>query len=158
MACSGECTRKYYMFHSPAARIKDIKVQQAGAAEQPASNLSNDNQQTITNTIDKACDKLKYPGAPKPPPAAAPVYDNFGLPGRECEKDCVCSRYKEPKRRTEVPDDFSPVPFKPFELTLGGTKYTISGSIEIKEVEFAIGHCSVDFVAEPLTLPGAGGG
>ncbi len=109
MACSGECTRKYYMFHSPAARIKDIKVQQAGAAEQPASNLSNGNQQTIINTIDNACDKLKYPGAPKAPPAAAPVYDNFGLPGRECEKDCVCSRYKEPKRRTEVPNDFSPV-------------------------------------------------
>jgi hypothetical protein len=163
MACSGECTRKYYIFKTPPVKMADIKAQQVpapGAAAPdaiPATSLSNANQQTIQNAIQRGCDKLKYPGPPPRPPAQPPDYKGFGLPGRECDDGCVCSLYKEPKRRTEVPDDFTPVRFKSFELELGGAKFTISGTIEVKEVEFAIGHCSVDFEKEPLTLPGTGG-
>ena len=163
MACSGEYTRKYYTFKTPPMKIGDIKVQQAVTAGAvapdpvPATNLSAANQQTMQNAIQRGCDKLKYPGDPKPPPAQAPDYEGSGVPGRECDDGCICSLYRKPRRITDVPDDFTPVRFKPFELDLGGTKYTISGSIEVKEVEFAIGHCSVDFEKEPLTLPGAGG-
>jgi hypothetical protein len=158
MSCTGECTRKYYEFNDPPSNINNIKTTQVPAtgapapAAVPASNQSADNQKTITGKINSACEKLKLPPRPTKP-AEKPDYGKLGTPGAACQSECKCSPYDYPVQRTEIPLAFSTVSFTPFTLNLGGTEYSISGTIEVKETEYAIGHCVGDPDKTTLTLP-----